>query len=142
MYVRGIKNGVSICEDVSNATFATGIEPFPANISASEILSDIEIFSYNMKKNNKNGTESNHEMRVWGFSAQDLASKVDNIVNEGGEDQFKEPWTYNAKSLEGFLVQAIKELKLENNKAQVRNRRFEEEIYTILQIALVEMLVI
>ena len=65
-----------------------------------------------MKKNNKNGTESNHEMRVWGFSAQDLASKVDNIVNEGGEDQFKEPWTYNAKSLEGVSCSSNKRVKI------------------------------
>lgn len=102
----------------SDIRLKTNIEPFPANISASEILSNVEIFSYNIYMNkNDNGTETAHERRVWGFAAQDLASRVDNIVYEGGEHKFKEPWTYNGKSLEGFFVQAIEELKLENNES-------------------------
>ena len=100
----------------SDIRLKTNIEPFPANISASEILSNVEIFSYNILIKDDNGTETAHETRVWGFSAQDLASKTENIVREGGEDKFKEPWTYSGKSLEGFFVQAIKELKLENKE--------------------------
>jgi len=107
----------------SDIRIKTNIEPFPKNLSASEILSDIDIFSYNHLLKHKNGTVFPGKQRIWGFSAQNLASKVDNIVIEGGEDQFESPWTYSGKSLEGFFVQAIKELKLENNqlKAEVKD---------------------
>ena len=65
--------------------------------------------------------------RVWGFSAQDLASKTDNIVSEGGEDKFTEPWTHDSKSLEGFFIQAIKELQLKINTLESEIKHMKDQ---------------
>ena len=103
-------------EETSDIRLKVNIEAFPVNISASEILSKVAIFSYNSVMEGDDGKDTHDDKRIWGFSAQDLASKTENIVSEGGAEKFTEPWTYNAKSLDAFLLQAIKELKLENKE--------------------------
>ena len=94
-------------ERISDIRLKTNIKAFPAHVSASEILSTIEIFSYNTVGEG-DSKDTKNSKRVWGFSAQELASKTENIVSEGGDDKFTESWTHSSKSLEGFFIQAIK----------------------------------
>ena len=98
----------------SDVRLKTNISPFPSNVSASGLLSEIDIFTFNWLVKNENGSEvADTAMPIYGFSAQDFAKKIDHIIVKGGENKSTDPWRFNGRSLAAFMIQAIKELKFE-----------------------------
>ena len=117
----------------SDIRLKTNISPFPSNVSASGLLSEIDIFTFNWLVKNENGSEvADTAMPIYGFSAQDFAKKIDHIIVKGGENKSTDPWRFNSRSLAAFMIQAIKELKIEvaelgSSSAITRSLRSEDE---------------
>jgi hypothetical protein len=119
----------------SDVRLKTNISPFPSNISASGLLSEIDIFTFNWLVKNENGSEvADTAMPIYGFSAQDFAKKIDHIIVKGGENKSTDPWRFNSRSLAAFMIQAIKELKFEVaelGSSSPNTRRLKSEDETV-----------
>ena len=100
---------------------------FPETISASEVISTLNIHSFKLKN-------STYDSGSYGVSAKELYEKTNLIVQKGDDDEeaeeglLKNPYKINTKSLTAFMLQSIKELKLENNRLKERLKRLEEQV--------------
>ena len=104
-YVQGYKNGILICKDFAIAT------PTDHNVTNGSVINSELAAIGDLSCNGNEIIKRKADGTGWGCSV--------------ATDQYESPWTYSSKSLEGFFVQAIKELKLENNelKAEVKDLR-------------------
>ena len=85
------------------------VSSFPQTKSASEVISTLNIYSFKFKNNT-------YGMRNYGVSAKELYEKTNYIVKKGDDKLYK----INTQSLIAFMLQSIKELKLENTKLNER----------------------
>ena len=85
------------------------VSRFPQTKSASEVISTLNIYSFKFKNNT-------HGMHNYGVSAKELYEKTNYIVKKGDDKLYK----INTQSLIAFMLQSIKELKLENKQLNER----------------------
>ena len=103
------------------------VSSFPQTKSASEVISTLNIYSYRFKN-------TTNDIGNYGVSAKELYEKTNLIVQKGDDDEepedglLKNPYKINTQSLTAFMLQSIKELKLENNQLKKRLKRLEEQL--------------
>ena len=111
----------------SDLRMKNDVSSFPETTSASKVISTLNIYSFKFKNTTNN-------IGNYGVSAKELYEKTNLIVQKGDDDEepedglLKNPYKINTQSLTAFMLQSIKELKLENNQLKKRLKRLEEQL--------------
>jgi hypothetical protein len=95
------------------------MEPLPKAMSASQILSTLEVYTYEYRKEgNKTEEEFGEHIngRQFGISSHELKTKLPHILTDHG---------FHGPSLQVFMIQAIKEMQLEITKLKQKVKSLE-----------------